>query len=395
MVMFRHRYESGAVSLFLVVFAMLLITVVTLSFIRIMIADQQQASVSDLSKSAYDSSLAGVEDAKRALIYYRTVCATTDVVGCAAAKATIDSNSCNQSLTTVFSDLTPNKEVLVQNTQLPADVNGYNQAYTCVKMKLETPDYLGTVQANTSKLIPLKSTALFNTVTVEWYMSTDLGSTGTALSLIPNSAVIKPLYQQTNWPSNRPSLLRVQLMQFGSNFTVGSFDAASSSATNSNAKTLFLYPSSAPVGTVPPINDVANFNSDNRQIKTGAPQPIKCVSNLNAGGYACTVTITLPQAVGQTDNSRNAYLRLTPMYNATHFRVTLGSPASGILFDGVQPSIDSTGRANQQYRRVQSRVDFVDTSFPFPEAAIDVTGNLCKDFIVTNVTTDFAGTCKP
>jgi hypothetical protein len=395
MVMFKRRYESGAVSLFLVVFAMLLITVVTLSFIRIMITDQQQASVSDLSKSAYDSSLAGVEDAKRALIYYRTVCATGDVGGCATAKATIDSNACNQGLTTVFSDITPSKEVLVQKTQSSADANGYNQAYTCVKMKLETPDYLGTVQANTSKIIPLKSTALFNTVTVEWYMSADLGSTGTTVSLIPTSTVIKPLYQQINWPSNRPSLLRVQLMQIGSNFTVGSFDAASSSATNSNAKTLFLYPTISAGQSTAPVIDAANFNSDNRQVKTGATQPVKCVSNLNAGGYACTVTITLPQAVGQTDDSRNAYLRLTPMYNATHFRVTLGALGSGILFDGVQPSIDSTGRANQQYRRVQSRVDFVNTSFPFPEAAIDVTGNLCKDFIVTTATTDFSGICRP
>ena len=89
-----RRHESGAVSLFLVVFAMLLIIVVTLSFLRIMLADQQQAAVNDLSKSAYDSSLAGVEDAKRALIYYRTVCSTGDTATCNILKNRISSPVC-------------------------------------------------------------------------------------------------------------------------------------------------------------------------------------------------------------------------------------------------------------------------------------------------------------
>jgi Tfp pilus assembly protein PilX len=391
MVMLVQRKDSGAVSLFLVVFAMLLITIVTLSFLRIMITDQQQASLSDLSQSAYDSSLAGVEDAKRALIYFQTACNSdpSDVASCNAQKAIIDSTDCNAGLKNVIAYV-PNQEVSVQQSQSAGDAS-LNQAYTCVKMKLETEDYLGTVQANTSKLIPLKSTAPFKTVTVEWYMASDLGTTGTALNLIANSATAKPLYLQTNWPSNRPSLLRTQFMQFGSSFTLDSFDAANSNLTNSNANTVFLYPTST-TGSPPISSAVTLTNSDVRQVPSGAPQPVKCVSDLAAGGYACTVTITLPQAVGSTDDSRNAYLRVTPLYNATHFRVTLGD---GALFDGVQPSIDSTGRANLQYRRVESRVDLIDTSFPFPETAVDLTGNLCKDFIITNSTSDFKANCTP
>lgn len=389
MVMLVRRHESGAVSLFLVVFAMLLITIVTLSFLRIMISDQQQASLSDLSQSAYDSSLAGVEDAKRALIYYQTSC-NNDASTCGAQKAIIDSADCNMGLQKVVV-VNPNQEVPVAQSQSSNDAQ-LNQAYTCVKMQLDTPDYLGTVQANTSKLIPLKSTKPFSTVTIEWYMSTDLGTTGTAVSLIPNSAASKPLYLQTNWPANRPSLMRAQLIQFGPTFTLDSFDAANSNLTNSNANTLFLYPTAAPVGTIPPITDTASFTSDVRQTSYGTPKPVKCVSDLNGGGYACTVTITLPEAVGQSDNSRNAYLRVTPLYNASHFRVTL---SDGALFEGVQPSIDSTGRANDQYRRVESRVDLIDTSFPFPEAAVDLTGNLCKDFVITNVASDFKANCTP
>ena len=388
MVMLHRRHESGAVSLFLVIFAMLLITIVTLGFLRIMVNDQQQASLNDLSQSAYDSSLAGVEDAKRALIYYQTVCNTGNAAACNSEKAIISSTSCNLGLKNVVA-VTPNQEVPVQQSQSSGD-SALNQAYTCVKMKLETEDYLGTVQANTSKLIPLKSTAPFKSVTVEWYMASDLGSNSTALDMIGNSAANKPLYLQKNWPLNRPSLMRTQLMQFGSTFKLDSFDAAQSSPLNSNANTLFLYPTSA--GAIAPITDTVAMNKDVRQVPYGLPQPVKCLSNLSAGGYACTVTITLPQAVGQTDDTRTAYLRLTPLYNATHYRVTLGD---GALFDGVQPSIDSTGRANLQYRRVNSRVDLIDTAFPFPEAAVDLSGNLCKDFIVTDQASDFKTNCTP
>jgi hypothetical protein len=48
------------------------------------------------------------------------------------------------------------------------------------------------------------------------------------------------------------------------------------------------------------------------------------------------------------------------------------------------------------FKRVISNVNLYDTSFPYPEATIDVTGDFCKDFAVTD-TRYIAGstTCKP
>jgi len=393
MVMLTRQRESGAVSLFLVIFAMLLIVVVTLSFVRTMVADQAQSSLADLSQSAYDSSLAGTEDAKRALIYYRTVCSNGTASDCATAKAALDSSVCNKGLTTILPDIQTNEEVKIQKTQSSTDANGYDQAYTCVKIALNTPDYLGTIDANTSKLIPLKATADINSVTVQWYMPSDLGSTTTNVNLVSDSAAAKPLYLQTNWPANRPSLLRAQLMQFGADFKLSDFDT--SNTVNSNTNTVFLYPTGT-TGTARTVNDTIGIaQQDIRKTATGAPQPVRCSGKLSTGGYACSVTLTLPQAIGQSDDARTAYLRLTPMYNATHFRVTLNGVTGALDFNGVQPSIDSTGRASTQYRRVETRVDLTSTNFAFPEAAIDLTGNLCKDFVVTDNTSDYANSCTP
>jgi len=393
--MLSRRRESGAVSLFLVIFAMLLITVVTLSFIRSMVADQAQSSLADLSQSAHDSSLAGTEDAKRALIYYRTVCTNGSAADCAAAKTKLDSNSCNVGLTTISPDLTPDSEVKIQKTQSSADSNGYDQAYTCVKVGLETPDYIGSVDANTSKLIPLKvkDGSTFNKVTIEWYTINDLASTSPNVSLISDSSASKPLYTQTNWPANRPSLMRAQLIQFGSNFAVSDFD--NSNTLNSNTNTVFMYPTGI-TGTARTIaNPITIAERDIRKTGVKSPEPVKCSGKLSSGGYACSVTLTLPQAIGNTDDSRTAYLRLTPMYNATHFRVSLAGTAGPQNFDSVQPSIDSTGRASTQYSRVMTRVDLANTNFPFPEASVDLTGNLCKDFVVTDNNDDYSNSCTP
>jgi len=394
MVMVTRRGESGAVSLFLVIFAMLLITVVTLSFLRTMINDQQQASAADLSQSARDSALAGIEDAKRELIYYRTLCSTSDSAGCALTKNKITTDECNTGLSDVVT-VTPGEEVLVQQSQTAANDAQLNQAYTCVKMALETKDYKGTAQKNTSRLIPLKATSDVTSVTIQWYTSKDLGSTSTAVNLLAEASAqsAQPLYQQSKWVASRPSLLRVQLMQFGDGFNLSNFDKEDSSAAISNANTIFLYPTKRTTSA----SQTTTYDmgaDDVRQSASGKPKPTRCESDLSGGGYACTAVLTLPKAFGQADNKRTAYLRITPLYNDTNFRITLGGINPDVMFDGVQPAIDSTGRANDLYRRIEARVDLTDTSFPFPEAAADLTSSLCKDFLVTATAGEAQNNCS-
>lgn len=395
----NRTHELGAVSLFIVVFTALLITVVTVSFIRLTVRDQQQATTVDLSQSAYDSAQAGVEDAKRAIIRYQTVCATSDSATCLAAQTKINSTECNVGLSDIVTPV--DGEVKIQ--QSTGD-NALDQAYSCVKVNLDTEDYLGILPTNGSKVVPLVSTKPFNTVLLEWYSSENLQTTNSFdVDLQSGASLSQPLLAQSAWKPNRPSLMRAQLMQFSTTgFTLGNFDSVNASG-QSNANTLFLYPTGT-TGTESSTIDEASFvGRDARGVPTGTrtttsnPLPVSCSGNLTKGGYACRVRLTLPDPIGA--GSRVTYLKLSALYNKTNFRLTLSNNGvDAAIFSGVQPQVDSTGRANDLFRRVQSRVeltDLVDSSFPYPDNAVDITGNLCKDFLITDTASDYNNTCSP
>ena len=59
--------KKGMVSITVVMFTSLLLIVVSVGFIRIMSQEENRASDNNLSQSAYDSAVSGVEDAKRVI----------------------------------------------------------------------------------------------------------------------------------------------------------------------------------------------------------------------------------------------------------------------------------------------------------------------------------------
>lgn len=398
----RTQQQRGAVSLFVVIFAMLIITVIVVSFLRLMLSDQNQATNANLAEGARNSALAGVEDAKRALLRYNEYCKSHSDAECAALEATISSDVCNQAVRIgdvvrgdVESGGTGSQpgEIKVQQTYDSND-SLLDQAYTCVLLKLNTDDYIGVAGVNTTQIVPLVGASSFDRVTVQWFSREDLGSGTTAVSLESTAA---SRLMRSNWPTNRPPVLRTQLMQFGSSFRLSDFDAMSGSESNTNS--IFLYPTSNGTQTVQSFTarDVRSGSAGDEAPADAAidtPLGVRCETSLSSGGYSCSTTLVLPTPIGGGD--RTAFLRLLPYYNATHYRVTLSSGASAapVQFKAVQPEIDSTGRANNVFKRVASRVDLYNIGSVFPNAAVDISGNFCKDFSVTDVEY-IAGSCTP
>ncbi len=393
--------QSGAVSLFVVIFAMLLISIVTVSFLRLMIGDLRQATNNDLSQSAYDSAMAGTEDAKRALLKYQQYCASNPGDCARYAREEVSTDQCNAALINTGvvsnSDIGDSSgdttgEIKVQQNNVEGET--FNQAYTCVKIQLNTDNVEGEITNGASKIIPLKAISAdggsraFDTVQVSWYSADDLSTPST---LVNRPAATQPLplsaQTPTGWPTTRPPVLRTQLMQFGPNFALTDFDFVNGSG-ESNANTLFLYPTSGGAATNAfvgrDIRKDSPADQPNADDASSSPLATSCRQNVSSGGYSCVMNLTVPAPIGGDVANRNAYLRLTPFYKATHFEVRLFNAGTQVSFEGVQPKIDSTGRANDLFRRVESRVELTDPSFPFPEAAVDVSTEFCKDFTVTD-----------
>lgn len=395
------RKDSGAVSLFVVIFAMLIITVLVVSFLRLMMSDQNQATNANLAEGARNSAMAGVEDAKRSLLRYLDYCSKNSESDCDNLATRLSTDTCNAAVrignvvgSSVQNGGTDDQpgEIRVQQVQNTNDTI-LDQAYTCVTIKLDTEDYIGNVGAGETHIVPLSGTDSFSNVTVQWFSREDISSGSTNVSLAPSSQKLLT----SNWPANRPPVLRVQLMQFGNSFRLTDFDSVTASG-ESNTNTAFLYPSNNGFTSQQLLTGI-----DNRRLPTDAespadnpansPRAIRCETSLASGGYSCTTTLVLPNPVGGGD--RTAFLRLVPFYNSTHFRVTLSNPSTGsVRFKAIQPEVDSTGRANNVFKRVASRIDLYNTGSVFPNAAVDVTGNFCKDFSVTD-TNYIAGTCTP
>ncbi len=389
--------QKGSVSLFVVIFAALLIITIVTAFIRIMIQDQMQATASDLSKSAYDSAQAGVEDAKRAIVeYYQRDCPNapgTDL-RCSTLKAALigDTNAggdgwttgCNATEKAGVATLT-NSEVPVKTT---SEDDELNQAYTCVKVQMNPSDYLGSLTPNTSRLLQLKAKdrAAFTQIKLQWY-----AQEGKTLDLGDGSL---PYKLPDVWPTNRPAVMRVQLLQLKPGFKLSNFDNDS----NFNAS-LYLLPSIAGVGGDGGAK--AYFSQDSRAInaRTGTvdtsvradvAQPVACYRTPTDSRYACEVTIVLPDW-GDPANAatRTAYLKIGQFYSTinTDFRVTmLNDAGEEQRFTDVQPAVDVTGRAGDLFRRIRSRIGIGSNGVPVPESAVDVTKSLCKEFLVTDTT---------
>lgn len=381
--------QRGAVSLIVVIFTALLVTVITIGFVSLMVRSQQQATQSDLSQSAYDSALIGLEDAKRVLLLDKKCKENgSSSAICLRIRSILEADPSTQTCSDVKRMLTNAEgETLVGEN---VGEQKLLQAYSCAKISPNTVDYraqnLGSAK---SHIIPLAVApgASFDSIEIMWFTQQDATATDVDGEYVDtdlswpspgNNDTPLPIPDGDTWKSQMPPILRTQLMQVAKPFTLSQFDAAGGLG-DTNSSTLFLYPHQN-------VTAVAGF-SDDSSLSTKEPKLVKCGStDFEKGDYACRVTLTVPNPAGwnpnDPNNRRTAFLRLSALYNTTRYRIVLKSGGTTVPFYGVQPEVDVTGRANDVYRRIKARVQ-LDAEYPYPESAVDLNGNLCKDFTVT------------
>ena len=77
--------------------------------------------------------------------------------------------------------------------------------------------------------------------------------------------------------------------------------------------------------------------------------------------------------------SANAFLAINHLYKGANVRVSVMKGTEQVMLYGAQPAVDSTGRANNLFRRVEARLRLGEDIW-YPAGSVEVLNNLCKDF---------------
>ena len=454
------KYKKGAASFYIVSFSTLILVIIAASFATIIISEVTRASNDDLSQSAYDAALAGVEDAKLAFANYQRCLQRGDLepkapnndgaVSCEEILWWMQPENADCDMVAHMIGRIPDHEsgeVPISDTT-STDGSGktsdLNQAYTCVKIATILKDYKATLSSTSNyRLVRVSlnevGTEKVKKVRFSWY-STKEGQTTVYSNFGDNKGdnrvTFQPIINSRNIRVQAPTppTIQIQMVQTADEYTLDLVNSPSvkvGSTWKTDRATLFLVPVEPEeedgyirnLGSTDKEQDnfvsawdeeageniitaeqVAITNYQHISIK---PYAVECKTDSN---YLCEAIIQLPEPLGEGGRLNDTFLFLVTLpYGEpdTDFAMEflcdddtvcsvitdesgeVVSPQTAFI-KGVQIEIDSTGRTNDLFRRVETRLESMDVSFPFVYYALQIlnTGNsaqsLEKNFEVTS-----------
>lgn len=408
-----QKTKRGAASIYTVVITCLLFGVISVGFVQIILRERKKSISNDLADSAYDSALAGVEDAKLALSEYYS-CINDGYSSSSSSDHTIRGNYCRSTISLVeesYSNCDAVTKILGRNGGTPATsanggevlirevVNGATdtiQAYTCVQISTVLNDYRSTLSSSSpTSVVPFYSSSNSHSfdnakyVRVSWFSQDNLDSYNTNYrnyNRSTNSSTFPPLNATDSSSGSGyipvPPTLSFSIFQTASQFTLSQLDDTGG-LNATNRATVWLVPSKNSSNTTVTKSQLVQSNNHTASGTTNNPIVIGCDSS-EAREFICTATLELPDVRPGPDNSPSrqssggsffALLSLPYGTPDTDFSVELLDASGNLIpLDNVQVSVDSTGRANDVFSRVETRLEFRDTFFPFPDFAIEAGG---------------------
>jgi hypothetical protein len=340
--------KRGAASFYIVAISTLILVIVVASFATLIVSQMERTSNADLSQSAYDAAMAGVEDAKLAYLNYKNckaagyTAASSDYTGeglppgkgeaCSYILHYMEQSGCDMVAKMLGRTVTPNVGIEVEE-----DGNGNNmqQYYTCVKINNQP-------QEQTKNLQPYE-TAVFKPVF----------ASGSA-------SEIKKI--KVRWSGN--SNLSVTILQAPSGFNFDDFTFPSlvgDKETGTNLGTVFLTRDGVGTDSSTILGDVVMKSND----KTVQNIRNNVSSNENNDMYKYEAIIELPAVYNGSDSVKKADGLFEIAIMSFDSGSNNGESVSiSYLKDGDKPVsienqfvVDSTGRANDLYKRVKVTLD--------------------------------------
>ena len=446
------KIRTGAASFYIVAFSTLFLTIIALGFATIVISEVNRTINNDLSQSAYDSALAGVEDAKVAILNYQSCLnqgydtetapiLTSTQITCGEIIYYMNHPDCDM-VGHILGRISKDQNQEVQVKETIDGNNSMEQAYTCVKISTNLHDYRATLtSANPAHILPITvdNPDDITAIKISWYSDTD--GTEYRYSNIKNNGVVTfPALTASQVAT--PPTIAVELVQTAIDFKlidleVSRMDSATSTTGTTDHGMLYFVPTNKlrdtrgfvsksntatteanavyyniatnadKANNVLTMSDSINFATSGDKTSKKSPVALYCPAN-SGNEFACSVSIDLPKPnIGvDGDEHRNKdtfMLILSVPYNQpdTDFSIELcrqsgcsdlaiipadPSADTRLDFGNMQIRIDSTGRANNLYRRVETRLENFDTYMPLSAYAVQLTNSdvsLIKT-IVTN-----------
>lgn len=395
------KTKRGGASMFIVMFTIIILSIITLSFTRLVLAEATKTSNTDLSQSAYDSALAGIEDAKIAILRYHACIDqgyTRNSGGeCGDIIRNMQDGIKDNDCSTVQKVLkreqdSENNSVVIQETQSSTDAgNNANmlQAYTCVTIKEDLEDYRTTLTSSSRlRIIPIRSANINNIgfIQLKWFSRANLQHQKDSGLSGSNGYNFCDKTVNTFYPSGicenkqqSPPVITARLIQTDKEFDLSELSVSKASDQTDTGQMTFI-----PTLKGDNYDSYYNASSWGESANKGENQA-KMARCFTAREWICTISFQIPKTFNGSDTNRNeanTYLLISMPYGSPESDVSVSmynkngiTAANRYDFTGVQARVDSTGRANDLYRRVEARIELVDTYFAYPEFEITMTGS--------------------
>ena len=275
--------------------------------------------------------------------------------------------------------------------------NSMQQAYTCVVINTILTDYSSMLtETDTTRAVRVRfqeGTANdANKVKIIWGMdeeNTTENKFNFRFSHIDEAQgkVVFPALRGDTQVA-RPPMLSVGLVQTAKQFSLNDFELANE---GTDRGTVFLVPSDN-IGIAEGSQDdnyVGAYDGHGNNVIS--PDDIiksnnRAVKNLPFVVYCdvvesrdCSATLELPNVIGEGGRSDDTFMIVVSIpYGEPSAKFSLefyDRDGNLMTLSGMQIEVDSTGRANNLYRRVMARLEPVDTNFPYPLFGIELLGS--------------------
>lgn len=333
----QDNNQRGMVSIMIAGVMMVIMALLTLGFTRVVQNEQRQAIDDQLSKQAFYAAESGINTAMSIPGFPGTLKEDCDVSGAAYNDGKVSADG--------------------------------GIAFTCVQINPNPSDLVfgnDSITTNRAKIVPIKTNPEATSLIIEWTDSNHDGKEATCSATNLDFDAVDVWTGSASGQLDRIAPLKFDLIGIPD----GNFDR--NALINAQASAI-LYPCSS--GGQSSV-DFTTITGASVEGSVGKVIPVNCTG----GNYECRFEIT---NINAASIYRQHYIRFNSIYSEVNVRLTAGSSSPGDrpLFAGAQAVVDSTGRANDVYRRLQARVPLYD-AYVLPNGTLQTVDDICKLYSV-------------